>query len=164
MATGKSTVGKLLAEKLQRQFIEMDELIEQKENRKITDIFAAKGEAYFRKLETTLLAEIALKQNFVVSCGGGLICNEANLKTLKKSGTIVNLNASSRTIYERAKQCANRPLLNVADPQKKIIDLLKIREYYYNQADFKINTENKSPSSIVDEIINRKNAIEKAKP
>jgi len=103
MGTGKTTVGRILAKKLNREFIETDEVIELREGSKIVDIFAKKGEGHFRELEKSLLGELSLKEDLIVSCGGGLICGEENLILLKKSGIVFSLTASAQIIYQRTK-------------------------------------------------------------
>ena len=153
MGTGKTVVGENLAKKLNREFVEMDAVITEREGREIVDIFDTKGEAYFRQLEQELLKEISLKTDLVVSCGGGLICNEENLKRLKETGIIFSLAASLLIIYRRIKEQSHRPILNVDDPQAKIKDLLGKRNPYYNQADHMIDTDNVLPEEIVDKII-----------
>jgi shikimate kinase len=153
MGTGKTTVGKILSQKLNKEFIEMDEVIEEREGKKITEIFAQEGEPYFRNLEKKLLKELSKKSDLVISCGGGLICNEENLKILKETGIVFNLEASPLTIYERTKKYTHRPLLNVEDPLKKIKDLLEKRKPYYKKAHFSIDTEKFSAEEVSEEII-----------
>lgn len=141
MGTGKSDVGKILARSLERDFLEMDELIEKSEKTTISQIFAEKGEAYFRTCEKKLLAELAQKSDFVISCGGGLICNQENADLLKKSGKVINLKASAKEIVRRTKHCKNRPLLNTLNPTKTINKLLAEREPFYSQAHIAIDTD-----------------------
>lgn len=157
MGTGKTTVGKILATKLKLQFMEMDEVIEKEEARPITEIFATKGEPYFRKIESNLLKKISTEMNLVVSCGGGLICNKENLKLLKRTGTVFNLAAAAKTIYERTKKYSHRPLLNVDDPTKKIDQLIQKRNQYYNKAHHTIDTTEISPDEVADKIIDELN-------
>ena len=157
MGTGKTTVGKILAARLKRQFIEMDEVIEKEEARPITEIFATKGEPYFRKLESNLLKKISTETDLVVSCGGGLICNKENLKLLKQTGTVFNLTASPETIYERTKKYNHRPLLNVENPTEKIGELIKIRNQYYNKAHHTVGTTGINPDEVADKIIDELN-------
>jgi shikimate kinase len=153
MGTGKTTVGKILAKKLNKEFIEMDEVIEEREGKKIVDIFAQEGEFYFRYLEKQLLKELAEKNDLIISCGGGLICDEENLKILKETGIVFNLVASPLTIYERTKKHTHRPLLNVSSPLKRIEELLEKRRPYYEKAHFSVDTEKFSAEEVAEEII-----------
>jgi shikimate kinase len=153
MGTGKTTVGKILAAKLDREFVEMDAVIESRQGSAITDIFANKGEIYFRRLESELLKELSVRENLVISCGGGLICNRGNLKLLKDSGIVVALSASVSITYERTKKYTCRPILNVENPRERIEELLKERAPYYAQAHHMIDTDNASAEKIADKII-----------
>ncbi|UCD15780.1 MAG: shikimate kinase [Candidatus Omnitrophota bacterium] len=153
MGTGKTAVGKLLSKKLSKEFIEMDDLIEKKEGRKIVDIFAAWGESHFRKLEKQTLEEISHKTDLIVSCGGGLICSDDNSKILLESGTVFCLTATAQTIYNRTKRHKHRPLLNVSDPLQEIKSLLNKRKPYYDKAHYSIDTEKTSPQEAADKII-----------
>lgn len=153
MGTGKTVVGEILAKKLAKDFVEMDAVIEAKEGSEVVDIFAKKGEAYFRKLEKELLKELSAKKDLVISCGGGLICDSENLKQLKETGVVFALRASVSTIYRRTKEHTNRPILNVNDSQEKIKQLLVKRAPYYAQAQHSIDTDNLSPEENADKII-----------
>jgi shikimate kinase len=153
MGTGKTAVGKILSEKLSKKFVEMDELIEKNENKKITEIFASCGEPYFRKLERDCLKELSTQQDLIVSCGGGLICNEESLKVLRETGIIVNLIASAKVIYDRTKKYTHRPLLNVDDPLKKIEELLIKRAPFYKQAHYSIDSDQLSAEEIAEKIV-----------
>ncbi|MFA5271517.1 MAG: shikimate kinase [Candidatus Omnitrophota bacterium] len=153
MGTGKTTVGKILAKTLKKEFLEMDETIEKENSKKITEIFKMHGEPYFRGLEKKLLRKISKKKNLIVSCGGGLICDTGNLETLKKSGTIFNLTASKESIYERTKKYKNRPLLNVVNPMKRIEKLMNLRMCYYSKAHYTIDTNGAEPEAVAEKII-----------
>jgi len=153
MGTGKTVVGKLLARSLNREFVEMDEIIEKNAGQEIVDIFAQKGERYFRELESKLLETISARTGLVVSCGGGLICNDTNLKVLKATGRVFLLRASAATIYGRIRKQNHRPLLNVDNPQERIAELLAKREPYYGQADCEIDTEGVSPEEVAEKIM-----------
>lgn len=154
MGTGKTTVGKLVADKLGVKFVEMDAVIEEQEGIKIVDIFAQKGEPYFRGLEKELLKELSVQHDLVVSCGGGLVCDDQNLKLLKSTGIVFSLEISAEVAYERTKKCACRPILNVSDPLTKIKELLAARNPYYSQAHYTINTEENSIEESADKIAN----------
>lgn len=153
MGTGKTTVGRIVAAKLSRKFVEMDDTIEKNEKNKITDIFNIHGEKYFRNCEYKLLKELAREENLIVSCGGGLICNQDNLEVLKKSGIIFNLSASEDVIYQRTKNNSDRPLLAGPEPIKKIRELLSIRKPYYSQANYSIDTDKLSPEAVAESVI-----------
>lgn len=153
MGTGKTSAGKLLAEKLGKKFIEMDAVIEETEGKKITDIFASGGENCFRKSEKENLGKISRLTDLVVSCGGGLVCDEDNLETLLNSGIVFCLTADAATIYERTKKHTHRPLLNVAHPRQEIKNLLKKRQDYYNKAHYIIKTDDIAPEEVADKII-----------
>mgnify|MGYP001080117682 CR=1 FL=1 len=153
MGTGKTTVGKILAKKLNKKFIETDEVIEKKEKKKIVDIFREYGEPYFRRLEKELIKKISKKKDLIVSCGGGLICNEENLKILKETGIVFNLSASVKTIYNRTKNSSSRPLLNVENPKERIRSLLNKRMPFYKQAHYSIKTDKLSKEEVADRII-----------
>lgn len=153
MGVGKTVVGRILAQRLVRDFVEMDEIIVVRTGMQINDIFSQHGESYFRKLETDLLFELAAKDNLVVSCGGGLICNEQNLQLLKESGSVILLKAEASIIYERIKEHVHRPILKVKDPLAKIKALLAKRSPYYNQADYLVDTDNDSVDDVAGKII-----------
>jgi shikimate kinase len=153
MGTGKSVIGKLLAEKLNRAFVELDDLIEKKEKMPIKDIFEKKGEPYFRLVEKEIAKEASQRKNIVISAGGGAIVDEENFKNLKNSGTIICLKASPDTILKRTKGMKTRPLLNVPNPKEQIEGLLKKRESFYNKADFSIETDNLNIEEVILKIL-----------
>ena len=148
MGTGKTAVGLELAKKKKWPFVDLDELIELKEKRSIADIFSKKGETYFRKLERQALKEVAKEKEFVVSCGGGIVTNEDNIKTMKESGKIICLSASPEIILERVKGHTHRPLMNVTQPKKQIEQLLKLRAPFYAKADKVIDTSHLSVEEV----------------
>lgn len=153
MGTGKTAVAKRLAERLGMNYVEMDEVIEKKEAKSINDIFREDGEQYFRQLEKNLIEELATKKNQVVSAGGGVVINPANIDKMKASGVIICLEASVDIIYERVKLDASRPLLQVEDPRGKIRELLESRKQHYDKSDYNIDTSDKNIEEVVDEII-----------
>lgn len=153
MGTGKSVTGRLLAQRLNMDFIELDSLIEAKEKMPIKDIFEKKGEPYFRLVEKSVVKEASSGKNVVISAGGGAILDEDNFKNLKSNGIIICLKASPETILKRTKDLKTRPLLNVPEPKKKIEDLLKKREAYYNKADFSVDTDDLSVEQVAERIL-----------
>lgn len=153
MATGKTAVGKELARKKKLRFLDLDELIELRERRTISDIFAKDGEPCFRRIERRTLKEVAREKGFVVACGGGIVIDPENIRIMKDSGKVICLQATPEVILKRTSGCAHRPLLNVSDPRKQIELLLKLRAPYYAQADKTIDTSKLSIAQVVQSII-----------
>jgi len=152
MGTGKTVVGKELARQKKLQFVDLDELIELKEKRAISDIFAKNGEPYFRKVEKQVLKQVSKEKKFVVACGGGIVLDKDNIKIMKETGIIVCLIATPEVILKRTSSFTHRPLLNVKDPKKQIDLLLKMRAPYYALADKIIDTSKISVNKVVDKI------------
>ncbi len=153
MGTGKTAVGKELAKRKKLQFVDLDDLIELREKMTISDIFAKDGEPYFRKVEKRVLKEVSWEKKFVVACGGGIVLDKDNIKTMKKTGIIICLAASPQVILERTSAYRHRPLLNVSHPRKQIELLLKLRSPYYAQADKTIDTSKIAIKEVVDKIL-----------
>jgi shikimate kinase len=140
MGTGKTAVGLELAKKKKWHFVDLDDLIELREKKIISGIFAQKGEPYFRRIEKQILKEVARENKFVVACGGGIVIDPDNIKVMKETGIIVCLTAKPEVILKRTSGYTHRPLLNVSDPKKQIEFLLKIRAPYYARAHKTIDT------------------------
>lgn len=154
MGSGKSTIGKLLAKKLDRKFIDLDDYIVKKRGMSINDIFKKYGEANFRKSETQSAKNISLLDNHVVALGGGTVVNPKNAEILKTSGKIIMLDILPETVYNRLKNDKSRPLLQTDDKLKAITDMMNSRlPYYNNAADYKISVDGKSKEKIIEEII-----------
>lgn len=152
MGTGKTSVGRLVAELLGFEFLDTDELIQSRAGRSITDIFAKDGEAAFRELERQTVREISNRIGTVISTGGGLPTNAENLTALKEFSLVVCLWASPEKIWERVRHQSHRPLLNDPNPQQKINDLLAERKPFYCAADVLINTDNRSAREVAQQI------------
>lgn len=140
MGTGKTSVGRQLAVQKKWNFIDLDELIELKQQRRIVDIFAQDGEPYFRKIEKKFLKQVSTQKKFVVACGGGVVLDPDNIKLMKKTGILICLCATCEAILKRVSASTHRPILNVANPRERIELLLKMRAPYYAQADKTIDT------------------------
>ncbi len=153
MGVGKSTLGRSLAKTLRYQFVDTDDLIEQRTGRKIADIFKIDGEPHFRALEHTLANEITGWRQTVIATGGGLIAQNNNLNLLKQSSFLVCLWASLNTIHQRIKKQKHRPLLQTENPLEKIRQLLQQRIPYYKQSDIIIHTDNRPMRTIAQLII-----------
>ena len=153
MGAGKSVVGKNLATFLKREYISTDDLIETKERKRITEIFKISGEPYFRSVERNMVAEVSVRENLVIDCGGGVALNSMNINNLKKNGIVFYLSATPEVIYTRVKDQKHRPLLNVDHPKLKIKELLEQRKAFYEKADHTIDTSAKTPNAVAQEIL-----------
>ena len=136
--TGKSTIGRMVAELLSRKFIDADDFLEDYTGRNIRDIFDNEGEEFFRDLESECLGRIAAQQNLVIAAGGGIILREGNVELMKSSGCIVLLKSNVDTIHQRmnsdGRTSLQRPNLTEQSPRDEIVSLLKIREPLYDAA------------------------------
>jgi shikimate kinase len=149
MGTGKSTVGKLLAEKLGRPFLDTDEEIVRRTGSTISEIFARGGEQEFRHLERRIARFLAAQQGYVISTGGGMLVDDGNRQVMEASGFVVCLNATPETLSIRlANDQEERPLLN-----SNWRALLERRQQAYAAISHQIDTDGKSPETIVDEIV-----------
>ncbi len=159
MASGKSTISKKLADKLEVDFIDLDTYIVKKEHSTIKEIFKNKGEIYFRKQENKYLnALLNNSNNFVLALGGGTPCYANNIELITKKSTSIYLKANLNTLLKRLRiEKTNRPLisdLNDEELQEFIAKHLFERAPFYDQALFKVSIDGKSINSIVDEIQN----------
>ena len=155
MGTGKSSVGRLLAEQLHFQFLDTDELIESRAGKSVAAIFAAEGEAAFRELERSVVAELASRKRTIISAGGGLGANPENLASLKHHALVVCLWASPEKIWERVRGQSHRPLLQGPDPLGKIRQLLADRGPTYKLADVLLNTEVRSLREVAQQVLHQ---------
>ena len=156
--TGKSTVGRLLAKRLERDFIDSDKHIEDSTGKTIKSIFEDDGEEGFRKIEADVIAELSEEDNKVISAGGGAVLREENVRNLKDIGFLVLLEATPEIINSRIAQdkktTQQRPSLTDKKPLDEIKHLIEQREHAYKSAaDFTINTSYVSCEDIVNEII-----------
>jgi shikimate kinase len=153
MAVGKSAVGRRLARRLKRRFVDLDKVIEKAEGSKIRDIFDAKGEPYFRQKEKETLAEVLRENDQVIATGGGVVMDEDNLRLLQEKSFVVCLGATKEVILRRAGSGKQRPLLKADDRAKRIEDLLRQREKRYERAHLAIDTSDLTVDAVVEKII-----------
>jgi shikimate kinase len=154
MGAGKSTIGRVLASELNRQFRDTDRVIEDRTGADIPWIFDMEGEAGFRERETAVLMDLSSESDLVIATGGGIVLRPENRRMMKDSGYVCYLTASTDQLVERTSRDKKRPLLQVENPRQKIIDLLSLREPIYREsADFIINTDKRSPKVVAQEII-----------
>lgn len=159
MGTGKSSVGRCVAEQLHFEFLDTDELIETRAGKTITEIFAQNGEPAFRELEHQLVEQLALRHRTVISTGGGLPVQPDNLESLKRHALVVCLWASPEKILERVRDQAHRPLLQNPNPLEKIQTLLAAREEFYKRADVLVNSEFRSVREVAQQVIHHFRAV-----
>ena len=139
MGAGKSSVGRILAGRLGGCFVETDDMITAKEGRSIPEIFATKGEAYFRAAEEEALELLALKRDEVIATGGGLPCREDRPARLRALGTVVWLSGGFDLLYERALRGGDRPML-AGKSREEAEALYRARVPFYRQADLTVDT------------------------
>jgi len=157
MGVGKTAVGKVLAEKLGRKFVELDSLIEHKAGKSIPDIFQQDGEVAFRELEIEVTKQVSTDKNLVIACGGGIVLNKINIDRLRQQSRIVYLTASPEVILKRVSGDGDeRPLLKAANKALNIRELLGFRKPFYERAaGITIDTSKLDTDSIVEQIMNK---------
>ena len=153
MGSGKTCIGELLAKLLNMSFVDTDEQIIKTKKISINQIFAQKGETYFREMETATLKNVLNYNNQIISTGGGIIKSDENLSLLKEKSVVFYLKASPDIIFKRIKNNEERPLLNVENMKDKIKTILQERISQYEKAQYIIVTDDKSPIEIANEII-----------
>ena len=162
MGVGKTAVGKCLAEKLGKDFVELDALIERKAGKTIPRIFQQDGEVAFRELEIEAAKEASEKKNVVIACGGGVVLNKINIDRLRQESLLVYLKASPEVILRRTSSDTNeRPLLDTANKALEVRELLKFRQPFYEKAaDITIDTSKLDIDSVANQIIAKVEADE----
>jgi shikimate kinase len=155
MGVGKSTIGKLLAQRLGREFVDMDILIEQREGQPIPQIFIEHGEPYFRRLEADLCRELAGRQNLVIATGGGALVPAENLRVMASSGPVVCLDCEPQELWRRIGQSVNRPMLaqNDAGRFTRLQALLEQRSPAYARIKHHLDVTRLSPDEMVERLI-----------
>ncbi|WP_374359499.1 bifunctional shikimate kinase/3-dehydroquinate synthase AroKB [Pseudoduganella danionis] len=156
MGAGKTTIGRILARKLGLRFIDSDHEIEARTGATIPWIFEIEGEASFRRREAEVIRELTGQQDLVLATGGGAILNPESRAYLKERGTVIYLRASVNSILQRTAHDKNRPLLQTADPRKKLEELMAVRDPLYTEvADIVIDTGRPNVQSMVSNILNQ---------
>ena len=151
MGVGKTTIGKLVAKRLGRTFIDLDDEIEHRAGAAIPWIFDVEGEEGFRRRETDLLRECAGRAGLVVSTGGGIVISEENRRLLGRSGFVVFLDASVDQLYMRTLKDKKRPLLQVPDRKKAIADIKTARDPLYKEvADLVLQVGSRNSRHVTD--------------
>lgn len=156
MGSGKSTIGRLLAKELRLTFRDSDKEIEQRTGADIPWIFDVEGEAGFREREQAMIGELCADSGIVLATGGGAVLRPENRAALRSGGRIIYLYASVAQQLERTSRDRNRPLLRAADPRRVLSDLMLIRDPLYREiADLVVETDERPPRMVVEEILNR---------
>ena len=153
MGAGKSTVGKILADRLGMQFIDADQEIERAAGCTITDFFEKYGEVEFRKGEERVISRILAGEPCVLATGGGAFMSEATRLLIKKIATSVWLRVSFEVLAKRLEKRSDRPLLQTADPQQTLKALIKKRYPIYNDADFIVDAKNDGVDITVSKVV-----------
>ncbi|PYC23644.1 shikimate kinase AroK [Pseudomonas alcaligenes] len=160
MGAGKSTIGRLLAKELRLQFKDSDKEIEQRTGADIPWIFDVEGEQGFREREQAMVAELCELGGVVIATGGGVVLRAENRQALRSGGRVVYLHASVEQQLERTSRDRNRPLLRNAEPGKVLRNLMEIRDPLYREiADVIIETDERPPRLVVQEIVERLSAL-----
>ena len=152
MGTGKSRVGRILAKKMGRRFVDLDGEIVRERGMSINEIFERYGEDYFRELESEAVKGVSSMEDLVISTGGGVLVRPENVERLKKNGVLICLTASAREILRRVGGRTDRPLLNVDDKIGTIEKKLEERRRFYDLADLSVDTEKGGPDLIAEEV------------
>ncbi len=153
MGAGKSTIGRRLARNLDKQFIDSDQIIEERTGVNIPTIFDIEGEEGFRKREAATIEELSQQQDLVLATGGGAILKQENRSNLVSRGLVIYLKTSVKQQLARTQHDKNRPLLQTENPEQKLTDLLNQREpYYLEMADITVDTNHRHSNQVVKEI------------
>ena len=151
--SGKTTVGKLVADALKAPFVDIDAIVARKEGRPISMIFAEKGESVFRELERVEMEAALGGVPAIIAPGGGWAAQQGALSSVQQRGLVVYLKTRPDTAASRAAPQGNRPLLTGEDPSSQMRELLKEREPFYVLADATVETDRKAPAKVVEEIV-----------
>lgn len=153
MGTGKTSVGKAVAERLGFDYIDTDDMVEAAAGKTITEIFADDGEPRFREYETDAIRSLVALERHVVSTGGGCVLREENWEAMREAGVVVCLAASPETIFERVRRETHRPLLQTPDPLGKIKTMLEDRAPRYALADHTIDTSGLTVDEVTERLL-----------
>ncbi len=152
MGSGKSSVGRALAKRLDWEYLDTDRMIEDEQGESIAGIFETRGEEAFRELESGVAHELGTREHCVIATGGGFPVSSQNCEAASRAGILVFLIASPDAIWHRVGRSRHRPLLAVENPRQRIEQLLAERLPAYEAADLKIETDGKSQDEIAEEI------------
>lgn len=155
MGTGKSTVGRLVADKLKIPFFDVDDTIKRQTGRSISQLFQDKGEAAFRALESATIQELSMQEKAVIATGGGALMNAQNRDFLERNGILVCLTARTGTLLERLKDDLTRPLLTGESMQERIDRLMQERQAVYAMCPVQVLTDDKTIAQVAQDVIEK---------
>lgn len=154
MGSGKSVTGRKLAELAGYSFVDLDDWIQKKTRRTIPEIFRGEGEDAFRKMESEWLAEVSRRDRHVVATGGGVVLDPANVSRMKETGTMIYLEASGETLWERVREKGDRPLLGGKDPKAALFRILgERRETYEKVSHLRVATDGQTAEAVARKIL-----------
>jgi shikimate kinase len=149
-ATGKTAVGRQLADRLGYAFVDLDALLEAETGMSIPQLFTERGEAAFRELESQMVERVAQQRRCVIATGGGTVVSPSNLRALKQSGVVVTLTADLETLLSRLGMATDQPILRGDDLRARVEQLLAERREAYAQADVTVDTTARTVDETVD--------------
>jgi shikimate kinase len=154
MGAGKTTLGKALARRLQREFVDTDRLLVDRTGVSVATIFEIEGEEGFRRRESAALVELSQRDGCVVATGGGAVLDSDNRRVMRESGTVVYLRARLESLWERTRQDTSRPLLRTANPRATLAELLEQRDpLYRDAAHIVVDTGSQSAATLVSRVV-----------
>lgn len=153
MGSGKSTIGRIVADQLGLHFVDVDQWIEKKTGILIADIFKKRGEESFRMLETQAIQELAVKDYSVIATGGGVVLRSENMEALSKNGILIHLRVDVATVIARTRNHTHRPLLATQDPSIAIQKLLMERQPLYEKTPHAVDTNRRLAKDIAQDVI-----------
>ncbi len=153
MGTGKTTIGRLLAQQLSYQFFDTDAVIEQAAEQTIANLFAEQGEAAFRELETQVLSQLSAYKQLVIATGGGIVLRRENWSYLRH-GIVVWLDVPIPVLQQRLEADTTRPLLHTSDLPARLSDLMEHRRSLYAQADVQVQSDHQAtPEQVANQVL-----------
>jgi shikimate kinase len=153
MGVGKSSIGSVLARKMKRNFVDLDERVESSAGKRIPEIFRTEGEKGFRKRESETLAELVKEEEAVIACGGGTPCFHENLRIMKESGTLVHLTAEPGTVLQRTrKDPQERPRIQGME-EEELRAHMEERQPCYEEAGIRLKTDELPPDALAERIL-----------
>tara|TARA_Y100001970_G_scaffold269704_1_gene362604 strand:+ start:5530 stop:6054 length:525 start_codon:yes stop_codon:yes gene_type:complete len=154
MGSGKSSLGKIIANKINYDFYDIDRIIEERSNKTISEIFKNSGEEFFRKLEEEITLEMLIKEKCIISLGGGAITNNIIRNSIKHNSYNIYIKVNIKNLYKRLIYSKNRPLINESNLNQVLLNLLKKRKKFYEDADLIVNN-NKTINETVEYIMKK---------